>query len=170
MICSSYSWSFWGSEEETEEKDDAVREDTNQQINSEKLDNPDSVETNKAEGAKEEEGKKYTLDEINQMNKEELEKKMEEVVRAHEAHHLSQEHHFDELGEHNAEFDHQAFMGDEAQEFRNLTPEESKEKLSKIAVKIDTNDDKLIDVDELTKWIIDTQNRSVVRWELIPII
>ena len=97
------------------------------------------------------------------MNREEFVKKMEEAIKAHETHHLSQESHFDDIGLHNSDFDHEAFMGDEAKEFKNLTPEESKERLAKIVLKIDGNNDTFIDVGELTKWIIDTQNRSIVR-------
>ena len=88
---------------------------------------------------------------------------MEEAIRAHEAHHLSHDSHFDDIGEHNVEFDHEAFMGDQAEEFKNLTPAESKEKLAKIATKIDTNADSSIDVEELTQWIVETQNRSIIR-------
>ena len=104
-----------------------------------------------------------TDEQIQTINKEEFEKKMKEAVKAHEAFHLSQESHFDDLGVHNAEFDHKAFLGDQAQEFKNLSPEESKEKLGTIALKIDANKDNFIDVDELTKWIKETQNRSIIR-------
>ena len=54
-------------------------------------------------------------------------------------------------------------MGDEAEEFRHLTPEESKEKLSKIINKIDKNNDTFVDVDELTLWIKNTASRSATR-------
>ena len=54
-------------------------------------------------------------------------------------------------------------MGDEAEEFNNLTPEESKLKLSKIVKKIDVDNDTLIDPEELTIWIKETQKRSVLR-------
>ena len=104
-----------------------------------------------------------TMEQIQTVNKEEFEKKMKDAVKAHEAFHLSQESHFDDLGVHNTEFDHEAFLGDQAKEFKNLTPEESKEKLGNIALKIDTNKDRFIDVEELTTWIKDTQNRSIIR-------
>ena len=43
---------------------------------------------------------------------------------------VTKEHHFFENEEHNPEFDHEAFVGkEEAREFEELTPEESKEKL-----------------------------------------
>ena len=43
---------------------------------------------------------------------------------------LSDEQHFDEFGNHNPDYDHDAFLGEEeAKKFRNLSPAESKEKL-----------------------------------------
>ena len=157
MLSVSRGWSFWGSDEEPAEEEKTVDEkvilDDDKEDKENENTNSDSY------------GEHFTIDQINQMNKEEIQKKLEETLRAHELHHLSQETHFDDIGDHNLDFDHEAFMGDEAKEFKNLTPEQSKEKLSKIALKIDKNGDKLIDVPELTQWIIDTQNRSVVRYE-----
>merc|ERR1719499_410934 len=92
-----------------------------------------------------------------------FEKKLDEVIKAHEDLHLNKEVHFDADGEHNDDFDHEAFLGDEAEEFRHLTPEESKERLGKIVEKIDANNDTFVDVSELTKWITDTANRSATR-------
>ena len=156
MFCSTECWSFWGSETETEEIENEVKLDA--------VDASDILPTKVIEkDAEPVDDKQYSHDEIHEMNKEEFEKKMEEAIKAHEIHHLNQESHFDDLGIHNADFDHEAFMGDEAKEFKNLTPTESKEKLSKIAIKIDKNEDKFIDVGELTNWIIETQNRSIVR-------
>ena len=44
---------------------------------------------------------------------------------------LSEEEHFkgDEQEDHNAEYDHEAFLGKEKKKFDELTPEESKERL-----------------------------------------
>ena len=42
---------------------------------------------------------------------------------------LSDEDHF-EGDEHNLDYDHDAFLGEEADEFNNLSPEESKERLA----------------------------------------
>lgn len=42
---------------------------------------------------------------------------------------LSEEEHFKEGEEHNAEYDHDAFLGKEKKKFDELTPEESKERL-----------------------------------------
>ena len=43
---------------------------------------------------------------------------------------LSDEEHFVEGEEHNPDYDHEAFLGDEAKEFDELSPEESKERLA----------------------------------------
>jgi len=155
LLSVSRGWSFWGSDEEPAEEEKTFDE---------KVTLDDDIEDKENENTNSDSnGEHFTIDQINQMNKEEIQKKLEETLRAHELHHLSQETHFDDIGDHNLDFDHEAFMGDEAKEFKNLTPEQSKEKLSKIVLKIDKNGDKLIDVPELTQWIIDTQNRSVVR-------
>jgi len=72
--------------------------------------------------------------------------------------------HTDQHGHHNDEYDHQAFLGaEEAETFKHLTPEESKERLSGILEKIDENKDTLISVPELTKWIKKTGVESVQR-------
>ena len=43
---------------------------------------------------------------------------------------LSDEEHFVEGTEHNPDYDHEAFLGEDAKEFDELTPEESKERLA----------------------------------------
>ena len=106
---------------------------------------------------------KLTQQEIHKINREEFDRRLAETIKAHEIHHLSPDSHLDSAGDHNLEFDHEAFMGDEAEEFNNLTPEESKLKLSKIVKKIDVDNDTLIDPEELTIWIKETQKRSVLR-------
>lgn len=59
-------------------------------------------------------------------------------------------------GEHHSEFDHEAILGSvkEAEEFDNLTPEESKQRLAILITKMDTNNDKFIDRHELKAWIL----------------
>lgn len=42
---------------------------------------------------------------------------------------LSDQEHYDKEGEHNAEYDHEAFLGKQKKSFDQLTPEESKERL-----------------------------------------
>merc|ERR1719397_357205 len=107
--------------------------------------------------------KDLTEKQLHIINREEFDKRLAETIKAHELHHLSDESHLDSTGEHNLEFDHEAFLGDEAEEFKNLTPEESKEKLRKIVKKVDVDNDTLIDLGELTNWIKETQKRSVMR-------
>ncbi|KAG8438251.1 hypothetical protein GDO86_008809 [Hymenochirus boettgeri] len=58
--------------------------------------------------------------------------------------------------------DHEAFLGkDEAKTFDQLTPEESKDKLGKIIGRIDSNNDGLINAEELKTWIKRVQKRYV---------
>ena len=42
---------------------------------------------------------------------------------------LSDQEHYDEEGDHNKEYDHEAFLGKQKKSFDQLTPEESKERL-----------------------------------------
>ena len=157
IIMNVQCWSFWGSDEEPEDSQKVVDSNIETDIEKEKVEASDNSENSPDSQTH------YTLDEINQMNREEFVKKMEEAIKSHETHHLSQESHFDDIGVHNAEFDHDAFLGDEAREFKNLSPEESKNRLANIFLKIDTDNDTFIDGTELKKWIIDTQERSIVR-------
>lgn len=69
--------------------------------------------------------------------------------------------HFDG-GEHNAHFDHEAFLGpDESKKFDNLTPEESKRRLGVIVDRIDEDKDGFITQAELKNWISYTQRRYI---------
>ncbi|KAK7602534.1 hypothetical protein V9T40_008123 [Parthenolecanium corni] len=61
--------------------------------------------------------------------------------------------------EHNKEYDHEAFLGEEAKTFDQLTPEESQKRLSIIIDKIDRDGDGYITFDELKTWIIYTQKK-----------
>jgi len=71
--------------------------------------------------------------------------------------------HYDANGEHNQEFDHQAFLGDQAEEFKQLSVEEGVKRLQQILIKVDLNNDSLINVEELTAWIKKTGGESVAR-------
>lgn len=88
----------------------------------------------------------------------EIEKSADSNSRVHEQK-LSDQGHFvdndhDGKFEHNSEYDHEAFLGKEdAEEFKSLTPDESKDKLSKILNKVDRNRDKFINENELRNWI-----------------
>lgn len=59
------------------------------------------------------------------------------------------------------EYDHEAFLGDEADEFDELTPEESQRRLAIIVDKMDKNEDGHITVEELADWIKFTQTRYI---------
>jgi len=74
---------------------------------------------------------------------------------------LSDEDHF--AGhEHNPDYDHEAFLGDdEADEFDHLPPEESKRRLGVIIDKIDSDTDGFITVPELQQWIEYSQKRYI---------
>ena len=61
------------------------------------------------------------------------------------------------------DYDHDAFLGDEAGEFDDLTPEESQRRLGLIVDKIDSNNDGQVSIEELQKWIKFTQTRSEIR-------
>lgn len=77
--------------------------------------------------------------------------------------HLSKESHFTDDNHHNPEYDHEAFLGaDESKAFDNLSPEESKDRLSKIVDKIDTNNDGKVSFDELRIWIHKSQAKYIL--------
>ncbi|XP_033646247.1 calumenin-A-like isoform X2 [Asterias rubens] len=66
---------------------------------------------------------------------------------------LSDEAHF-EGKEHNVDYDHEAFLGeDEAKTFKDLSPEESRKRLGVIVDKIDTDNDGFVTEEELKTWI-----------------
>lgn len=84
---------------------------------------------------------------------------------------LSDEEHYQDIEhddglheqQHNRDFDHEAFLGstDEADEFDQLSPEESRSRLSIIIDKIDTNRDGNITELELKNWIQQSQKRYI---------
>lgn len=77
--------------------------------------------------------------------------------------HLSKESHYTDDNHHNPEYDHEAFLGaDESKAFDNLSPEESKDRLSKIVDKIDTNNDGKVSFDELRIWIHKSQAKYIL--------
>lgn len=62
--------------------------------------------------------------------------------------------HFGANQEHDVRYDHEAFLGPEADTFAHLKPEESKRRLKTIVTKlIDTNKDSLVSREELSVWI-----------------
>ena len=59
-------------------------------------------------------------------------------------------------------YDHEAFLGaDEAREFDQLPPKESRARLGKIVDKIDSNEDGMVSLDEMRNWIQFTKQRYV---------
>lgn len=91
---------------------------------------------------------------------------------------LSDEDHFKDLDHdghpeaHNRDYDHEAFLGsaDEAEEFDQLSPEESKARLAAIVTRIDTNGDGNVTEGELKAWIYTSQRKYILedvdrQWE-----
>ncbi|XP_017773059.1 PREDICTED: calumenin [Nicrophorus vespilloides] len=63
---------------------------------------------------------------------------------------------------HNTQYDHEAFLGEDAKTFDQLPPEESRRRLSLIVDKIDSNGDNFISHEELKDWIRFTQKRYIM--------
>lgn len=74
---------------------------------------------------------------------------------------LSDQDHFIK-SHHNPEFDHEAFLGEEAKTFDQLSPEEATRRLAIIVDKIDKDHDGFVRIDELKEWIKFTQRRYIV--------
>ncbi|EDO32638.1 predicted protein [Nematostella vectensis] len=75
---------------------------------------------------------------------------------------VSEEEHFRGTEqEHNTEYDHEAFLGDEKKTFDQLSPEESKERLGKLVDKIDVDHDGKVTEEELKQWIKKSAKRYV---------
>lgn len=64
--------------------------------------------------------------------------------------------------DHNLEYDHEAFLGEEAKTFDQLPPEESIRRLGLIVDRIDGNSDGEINMEELKDWIRYTQKRYIL--------
>lgn len=70
-----------------------------------------------------------------------------------------QEHYIN--SQHNPAYDHEAFLGEEAKAFDQLTPEESTRRLGIIVDKIDKDSDGYVTGEELKDWILYTQRRYI---------
>ncbi|CAH8456490.1 unnamed protein product [Dicrocoelium dendriticum] len=72
--------------------------------------------------------------------------------------------HYDTYGQHFSEYDHELVTGssEEARYFKQLAPEEAKERLGRLFDKMDKNQDEKLDKEELTDWIV----RSFERLDL----
>ncbi|XP_058804085.1 calumenin [Phymastichus coffea] len=73
---------------------------------------------------------------------------------------LSDQEHFIN-SHHNPAYDHDAFLGEEAKTFEQLTPEESSRRLGLIVDKIDKDKDGFVTQEELKDWIKHTQQRYI---------
>ncbi|XP_033217446.1 calumenin isoform X2 [Belonocnema kinseyi] len=62
---------------------------------------------------------------------------------------------------HNPEYDHEAFLGEEAKTFDQLSPEESTRRLGLIVDKIDKDRNGFVNQEELKDWIKYTQQRYI---------
>lgn len=74
---------------------------------------------------------------------------------------LSNKEHYNHE-QHNADYDHEAFLGEEAKTFDQLPPEESVRRLGLIIDKIDNNKDGIVNLEELKDWIRFTQKRYIM--------
>lgn len=63
--------------------------------------------------------------------------------------------------QHNSAYDHEAFLGEEAKTFDQLSPEESTRRLGIIVDKIDKDKDGYVTQEELKDWIMYTQQRYI---------
>ncbi|KAL6260126.1 hypothetical protein P5V15_007663 [Pogonomyrmex californicus] len=63
--------------------------------------------------------------------------------------------------QHNPAYDHEAFLGEEAKTFDQLSPEESTRRLGIIVDKIDKDSDGYVTQEELKDWIMYTQQRYI---------
>lgn len=76
---------------------------------------------------------------------------------------LSDEKHYNDDQEHNLDYDHEAFLGEqEAKTFDQLSPEESQQRLGIIVDKIDKDKDGSVTLDELKDWIKYTQRKYIM--------
>ncbi|XP_057332859.1 calumenin [Microplitis mediator] len=73
---------------------------------------------------------------------------------------LSDQEHFIK-SHHNPAYDHEAFLGEDAKTFDQLSPEESSRRLGLIVHKIDKNSDGYVTQEELKDWIRYTQQRYI---------
>ncbi|XP_076653415.1 calumenin B scf [Halictus rubicundus] len=63
--------------------------------------------------------------------------------------------------QHNPAYDHEAFLGEEAKTFDQLTPEESMRRLGILVDKMDKDKDGYVNGEELKDWILYTQQRYI---------
>ncbi|VEL33288.1 unnamed protein product [Protopolystoma xenopodis] len=80
----------------------------------------------------------------------------EELHRLGSTSTLGGRRHFDQFGQHDDEFDHEAVLGahDEVEAFKELEPEEAKARLAVLVDKMDSNNNSFVEKTELRDWII----------------
>ena len=64
-------------------------------------------------------------------------------------------------GEHNTEYDHEAFLGDMEDEYDGLTPEEAQKRLRVFVKRVDADKDGFVSEEELTKWVKDVFSKRL---------
>ncbi|XP_035674454.1 calumenin-like [Branchiostoma floridae] len=73
---------------------------------------------------------------------------------------LSEQDHYGD--NHNSDYDHEAFLGEDAHTFDQLDPEESKKRLGDMVDKIDKDQDGFVTQQELKEWIQYTQKKYIL--------
>nr|ATU83022.1 secreted hypothetical protein [Pristhesancus plagipennis] len=87
-------------------------------------------------------------------------KSSDEKDRVLKHNNLSSKHHY-ENDEHNSDYDHEAFLGEDSKTFDQLSPDESRRRLGLIVDKIDSDADGFVTHAELKEWIRYTQQKYV---------
>lgn len=64
-------------------------------------------------------------------------------------------------GEHNEEYDHEAFLGDMKDEYDELSPEEAKKRLKGLVKQVDSDNNGFVTEEELTNWIKEVFNKRL---------
>jgi len=84
-------------------------------------------------------------------------------------HGISDAEHYQQGSEHNTDYDHDAFLGKgHGHDFDRYEPEEAKKRLRLMIGKVDTNQDGLVDFDELHIWI--DHQRTAFMWDNIDMV
>lgn len=84
-----------------------------------------------------------------------------ERPKPHEDLTLSEKEH-EKDGEHNPEYDHEAFLGDMKDEYDELSPEEAAKRLRVLVKKVDSDKDGYVTEEELTKWVRDVFSKRLL--------
>lgn len=74
---------------------------------------------------------------------------------------LSEDEHFKD-GEHNPDYDAEAFLGDKKEEFDNLPPEEAQRRLRILLKQVDSDSDSFVTPEELKVWVKDVFKKKML--------